>query len=97
MNNNFRGSFLLRHNSIMPRKGVRVSGLGITPLSLHKKRVHHLLGMGSPELLLSHDLGTSSLSGNGFGVKTPSKSLINSLENLSLKGNGKKKNIRLIL
>tara|TARA_R110000868_G_scaffold226113_1_gene478589 strand:- start:187 stop:480 length:294 start_codon:yes stop_codon:yes gene_type:complete len=92
-----RSSFLLRHNSILPRKGVRINGFGIHPLSIHKKRIHHLLGMGSPELLLSQELGTSTLGGYGFGVKTPSKNLINNLENLSLKGSGKKKNIRLIL
>lgn len=94
-----RNSVFLKHNMIRPQGLMSARGrtIGIHPLSVHKKRIAHHLGMGAPELLLSHDLGTSSL-GRGFGVKTPSSSLINGLERLNLKSsNSKRKNIRLIL
>ena len=80
----------------MPRRSVSTLGSGILPLSVRKSKMSHLVGRGQPELLLQDGLGTSSVGGGGFGVSTPSRQLMSSLERLSLKGrgSGKKGNIR---
>jgi hypothetical protein len=79
----------------MPRKGVAYSGVGFQPLSVKRHKMSHLTGRGAPELLLSPYLGTSSIGGGGYGVRTPSHSLMSGLERLSLKkGAGQKRNIR---
>lgn len=90
-------TFHLRRGMMVPRKGVAFSGMGFAPLSVRKHRISHVIGKGSGELLLSPELGTSSL-GSGFGVKTPSRELMSGLERLSLKrsvgGQKSKQNIR---
>ena len=87
--------FHLQKGMIMPRRGAAYGGFGIQPIGLKRHKMSHLLGRGAPELLLSTNLGTSSI-GGGFGVKTPSASLMHKLESLHLKkGTGVKKNIRI--
>ena len=101
MINNLRGSFLVKNRMIKPMGMSQQSGrsIGIMPIGTHKKVISKHLGNikggGSPALLLSHDLGSSSI-GSGFGVKSPNPNLINKLENLSI-GNKPKRNVRLIL
>ena len=90
-----RNNFILRNRNIRPLQ----CGMGMAKsfhnLNIHKKRIAHQIGRGAPELLLSSDLGTTDLySGRGFGVKTPNKKLLNSLQKLNI---GTKKNIIIII
>lgn len=95
-----RNNYLLRNRNIYPLRCGSGSGNGkktFYNVHIQKKHIGHLIGRGAPELLLSEDLGASSI-GNGFGVKTPNKNLLKSLEKLNIGShNNKHKNIRLIL
>jgi len=89
-------SFLIKNKMIKPIGMEQKSGrgYGILPIRTLKKSISKVIGRG--ELLLSSNLGTTNIGGNGFGVKSNNPNLIQKLGNLSL-GNKARKNVRLII
>jgi len=93
-----RNSFLIKNRMIKPIGLQQQSGrgCGILPIGTLKRSISKHLGRGTTSILLSTDLGNSSLRGEGFGVRTHNPNLIQKLGNLSI-GEKARKNVRLIL
>jgi hypothetical protein len=100
--------FLVRPRTMINPIGVGLGGMGmkraIRPISVsHLQSKASKLGMigGKGVLLLSDGLGTSDITGSGFGVRSHNPQLLDKLSNLSLKSvQGKlpkRKNVSLIL
>ena len=91
-----RNNYILKNRNIYP---ITCGSGNKTFFNVHiqKKHIGHLIGRGAPEILLSEDFGASTI-GTGFGVKSPNKNLLNSLQKLNIGShNNKHKNIRLNL
>ena len=93
-----RNNFLLKRKIIKPLGLQQQTGrsIGLMPIGTMKKSISKHLGRGTTPLLLSTDLGSANIRGEGFGVKTPNPQLIQKLGNLNI-GEKPRKNVRLIL
>ena len=95
-----RNSFLIRGNKMVKPLGMHQQtgrGVAILPIKTAKKVISRHMGRGTTPILLSEDLATADVKGEGFGIKTPKPELISRLSSLNLKGGNKPRNVRLIL